>query len=364
MGTYPSFSFTPSDDAVIIWAAGQIYHVPLSTNSRGERTKSTSTPRPIPFVAHVEKRLSETRNSKTDLLAFETNDTQRVHALAELRPNEDGSKVTFQAAGVNYVYSLKDEHVEAVPVLHEGVPYYSPSFVPGAEDLVIQARWSDANFTTFELANVTSGDAYELAGLPLGRYYSPILCSCSGSHRKIAFVKTAGDYLSGDIVATAGAGLYVGDITLPSALSLSKQLEVKNVKFVSAAPATDSPAQTKLRFLEKSAKILVQQTNYAFIIDLAAGPDKFGEYKTETLASGESSTELAVVPSKKTANVAFVDFMQVYFAPNVRKDEVVWSKPGKATKKLARLSLDGGHDVVFSGDGKKLFWLLGTLLPR
>ena len=360
MGTYPSYAFTPNDDAVIIWAAGQIYHVPLSTNSRGERTKSEAAPSPIPFVAHIEKRLAETRTNKTDILAIDTQDTQRIHAFTELRPNQDGSKVTFQAAGVNYIYSLKDETTKAIPVLHEDAPYYSPTFVPGAEDLVIHARWSDTDFTTFEIANVTSGEAFELTGLPLGRYYSPILCSCSGARRKIAFLKSSGDYLSGNIVATAGAGLYVGDLTLPSVSSFDKNVKITNVKFISEAPAADEPSTTKLRFLEKNAKILVQQSNYAYIIDIASGPDAFGQYGIEDVASGEASSEIAVVPSKKSAGVAFVDFMQIYFAPHVAKDEVVWSKPGKATKKLARLSLDGGHDIVFSGDGKTLFWLLGV----
>ncbi|KIP10290.1 hypothetical protein PHLGIDRAFT_115580 [Phlebiopsis gigantea 11061_1 CR5-6] len=362
MGTYPSFAFTPGNDAIIIWAAGQIYHVPLSTNSRGERIKSETAPSPIPFVAHVEQRLAETRTSKTDILAIDSKDTQRVHAFTDLRPSQDGTRVTFQAAGVNYVYSLKDETVKAVPVLHEDAPYYSPTFVPGAEDLVVHARWSDTNFTTFEIANVTSGEAFELTGLPLGRYYSPILCSCSGARRKIAFIKSGGDYLSGNIVATAGAGLYVGELTLPSTSPFKKDIKIVDVKFISDAPAANEPSTTKLRFLEKNAKILVQQSNYAYIIDVASGPDQFGQYSIKDVASGESSTEIAVVPSKKSANVAFVDFMHVYFAPHVSNDEVVWSKPGKATKRLSRLSLDGGHDVVFSGDGKTLFWLLGPYL--
>lgn len=358
MGTYPSFAFTPEDDAVIIWAAGQIYHVPLSTNSRGERTKARASPAPIRFVARLEKRIADTRSSDTDVLAIEISDTQRVHAFTELRTNADGSKVAFQAAGVNYVYDVEDAKVAAVPVLHKHAPYFSPSFVPNAEDLVIHARWSDTNFTTFELANTTSGDTYGLTGLSLGRYYSPVLCECSGVHRRIAFIKTGGDYLSGDIVATADAGLYVGDIALPSSFSFVKgTLEVKNVQFVSSVPAQDSPGQTKIRFLEKASKILVQQSNYAFVIDLAAGPDENGEYVHETLASGEMSSELVVNPHK--SEVAFVDFMHVYYAPKVAKDEAVWSKPGKATKKLARLSLDGGHDVVWSGNGKKLLWLLG-----
>lgn len=77
MGTYPSFAFTPADDAIIIWAAGQIYHVPLATNAVGERV-SGGKPQAIPFIAHIEKRLAETRSSKIDIKTTETADTQRV----------------------------------------------------------------------------------------------------------------------------------------------------------------------------------------------------------------------------------------------------------------------------------------------
>ncbi|KAK0458560.1 uncharacterized protein EV420DRAFT_364695 [Desarmillaria tabescens] len=37
-------------------------------------------------------------------------------------------------------------------------------------------------------------------------------------------------------------------------------------------------------------------------------------------------------------------------------------KPGNATDGLVRLSLDGGHDVTWSEDGKKIFWFLGPYL--
>lgn len=71
MGTYPSFAFSPKDDAVIIWAAGQIWHVPLSTNGQGERV-SGDAPRPIKFHAQVEKRIAETRADDTNILGLET----------------------------------------------------------------------------------------------------------------------------------------------------------------------------------------------------------------------------------------------------------------------------------------------------
>ncbi|KAG6881665.1 hypothetical protein C0992_000494, partial [Termitomyces sp. T32_za158] len=169
MGTYPSFAFTPSDDAVIIWAAGQIYTVPLTTNEFGEKVASSTSPYPIPFVAHIKKRLAETRRDDFDILKLETQDTQRVRAFKELRVDEKGDKAVFQAAGITYVQKVGEESITKVPVLYESAPYYSPTFVRGADHLVLHARWSDTQFTTFELADLRNGVAHELTGLPFGR---------------------------------------------------------------------------------------------------------------------------------------------------------------------------------------------------
>ncbi|KAI0831687.1 hypothetical protein BC628DRAFT_1310437 [Trametes gibbosa] len=368
MGTYPSFAFTPQDDAIIIWAAGKIYHVPLSTNAAGERVLRGE-PRVVPFTAHVEKRLAETRTAKTDLKAVETAATQRVYAFHELRVDESGEKAIFQAAGATYVQAVgEDAKPQRIPALHPDAPYYSPSFVPGVHDLVLHARWSDVNFTSLELANLTSGVAYELTGLPFGRYYSPIACACTGRNRQIAFVRTSGDYLTGEVVATAGAGLYIGDLTLPSESDLGKSanIAVKNIRFIPTSIDTSDLLHTQIRFIEKNKKLLVQEPRRAFVIDLAAGTDEFGDYPEETLASGRMSDELVIPPPsrghKGTTPAAIVDFFHVYYAPAVKADDAIWSKPANATKGLLRLSVDGGHSITWSGDGTKLFWFLGPWL--
>ena len=367
MGTYPPFAFTPDDRAVIIWAAGQIYHVPLKKNAQGEHV-ADGEPKIIPFTAHIEKRLAETRASKTDIKSIETSDSQRVYAFHELRVDAEGEKAVFQASGATYVQKAKSEgapRAERVPALYPDAPYFSPSFVPHAEDLVLHARWSDVNFTTFELANLASGDAHELTGLPLGRYYSPVLCSCTGAKRQIAFLKTGGDYLTGNVVATAGAGLYLGEVVLPAAGS-GVEIAIKNVRFVPSEIDTDDALHTQLQFLEGNKRLLVQSSQRAFVIDLAAGPDSEGVYAHTTLATGRMSVELAVPPppsgaplGKGKTGVAIVDFFHIYYAPAVAADDAVWSKPAQATKGLMRLSVDGGHSITWSGDGKKLFWFLG-----
>ncbi|KAI1784218.1 hypothetical protein LXA43DRAFT_1043367 [Ganoderma leucocontextum] len=358
MGSYPSFAFTPEDNAIIIWAAGKIYHIPLASNKDGERV-ATEEPQVIPFQAHIEKRIAETRSSKTDIKSVETADTQRVYAFHELRVDEAGEYAVFQAAGATYVQKVEGSskhHAQPVPVHDSKAPYYSPSFVPGSPHLVIHARWSDVEFTTLELANLTSGTAHVLTGLPLGRYYSPILCACPGSKRQIAFLRKGGDYLTGDVIATAGAGLYTGELTLPS--GPHDKVAIKNVKFVPSEIDTDDVVTTQIQFLEKNKKLLVSSPRRAF------GPDENGEYKHETLATGRMSAELAVPPPSKSGKspVALVDFHHVYYAPAVKADDAVWSKPANATKGLQRLSVDGGHSITWSADGAKLFWFLGPYL--
>ncbi|KAF9531664.1 hypothetical protein CPB83DRAFT_848536 [Crepidotus variabilis] len=370
MGTYPSFAFSPDDSAVIIWAAGQIYSVPLSVNSRGERTcSSRQAPRPIPFLARIEKRLAETRRGGVDVLALETQDTQPVRAFKELRVDSTGRKVVFQAAGVTYWHDTLSKKTEAVPVTELSAPYYSPSFVFGDEHLIIHARWSDSAYSNFEVADLHNDRAYSLVGLPLGRYFSPVLCECYGARRTIAFLKTGGSYLSGDILATGDPGLYLADIVLPTSQSSNaKTIEVQNIRFI---PTEIDPQDlVNLQFLDKNKILLVQQSDQAFTIDLTSKPDISGKYHHDTLASGKMSKEIVIAPiSRKPGlygakNVAFVDTFDVYVAPGyqIKQNESVWSKPGNATKGLVRVSLDGGHDITWSRDGRYLFWLLGPYL--
>jgi hypothetical protein len=360
MGTYPSFAFTPSDDAVVIWAAGQIYKVPLMVNDQGEKVASSEQPMIIPFVAHIEKRLANTLRDNFDILEQETQDTQRIYAFRGLRVDDDGERAVFEGAGMTYVQDIDSKRTREVPVVHTNAPYYSPSFVHERKEFILHARWSETNFTSFELANLDTGAAHEIEGVPLGRYFSPILCECPGSQRQIAFVKSSGDVLTGDVVATANPGLYIGNLQLPS--NAEDKVVVHDLQYI---PSEINPDDlVTMKFAEGNKKLLVQQSDRAFIIDLQKGPNENGEYEHNTVASGRMSAELVVSPIMKQnipEYVAFVDFFHVYIAPgaSVKDSQPVWSKPGNATEGLARLSVDGGHDITWSRDGKKVFWFLG-----
>ena len=354
MGTYPSFAFAPSDEAILIWAAGQIYHIPLALNTFGERVLG-GMPQPVGFRAHIEVKLAETLKATTDVRELER-DEQRLHAFTQLALDETGSHAVFQAAGVTYVQTLgSTSPAQRVPIAHAETAYYSPSFVGGDSNLVVHGRWSDTNFSSFEIANLRTGSAYKLTGLPMGRYFSPVISNGEGAVRTIAFVKTSGDLLTGDVVATAQPGLWIGEVTLPTETMSSDSIPVTNVRKIGTT-VNPSDSALKLNFIS-SDKLLVHQSSRVFVVDLSRGADEWGRYAEDILANGHSTDEL--VFSNATHGAAFVNFQHVYYAPEVTPSMDLWSKPGKASVGLARLSLDGGHDLVVSGDGSVVGWFLG-----
>ncbi|KIO03999.1 hypothetical protein M404DRAFT_1000833 [Pisolithus tinctorius Marx 270] len=357
MGTYPSFAFSPSDDAILIWAAGQIYHVPLSKNTVGERMAGAE-PRPVRFRANIEIKIADTLRARTDVRDLEEGD-QRLHAFTHLSLDNSGKNAVFQASGVTYLQGIgSNVPAERVPVAYPKAAYYSPSFVGGDGTLVIHARWSDTSLSAFEIADLNTGTIYEVTNLPIGRYFSPVVSAGDTAQRRIAFIKTGGDILTGDVVATANTGIWVGEITLPTENRPSSVIEVKGVRKIST---TIDPSDDKLKLsFISSSKLLVQEPDRVFTVDLAQGADEWGHYVEEELAKGHSTDELAF--SHTSQGAAFVNFLHVYYAPNVNVSTALWSKPGQAPTGLTRLSLDGGHDVIFSGDGTVIGWLLGPYL--
>ncbi|KAG8888507.1 hypothetical protein FRB98_007548 [Tulasnella sp. 332] len=393
MGTYPSFSFTPKDDAIIIWATGSLWKVPLSLDDAGERI-SGGEPWKIKWKARIEKRLAKTRISQTDIAKEEAKPRQRIRAFTELSVDATGERVTFRAGSKTYWQALDhsanpvvvdplssgdevSQEAIPLPVLHPNATYQSPSFIPNEPNLLIHMRWSDTLFSSIEIADISRNIAFEVDGLPLGRYDKPTICDSVGLNRRIAFVRKAGDKMTGDIVATANPGLYVGLLTLPSPFGRGQgtKLMVRDVKRLSQHIPSG-----RMRFTEGARNLIVYDDSTSSVIDLTASPNDVGEHPSRVLAKGKMSTEMAVTLPRESdslhgaktrlaaatvGHAAFVDLHQVYVANGLDfgGGDVLWSKPGpNATRGLARASVEGGHDLSWSADGKRLCWLLGPYL--
>ncbi|TRM63706.1 hypothetical protein BD626DRAFT_495129 [Schizophyllum amplum] len=374
-GTYPSFAFTPADNAIIIWAAGQIWRVPLALNARGERIAG-GIPFPIKFTAHLEIYLADTRKETLNLTAIEIQPMQPIRALRELSVDYTGTRATFEGAGVTYVYDLATNSTTEVPRLQSNKAYFAPSFIPDSQ-FVIHTRWQDGNptdtnvFSTFEIADMESRRSWEVAGLPQGRHFTPVVSFGQGRVRTLAFVRTAGDAITGHVVETARPGLYVARLELPDISNVMDDMQdtpmtvnVIDVHLVPSHLAASSTGFLKLQFTDLE-RLLVHSPTRTFAVDLGSERDAQGKPVHTPLAHGKMSSELYVRPTSGQQvkdDVAFVDHYHVYYAPQVAADTLLWAKPTNATHGLVRLSANGGHDLAWSGTGDRVYWLAGPTL--
>lgn len=293
---------------------------------------------------------------------MENKDTMKVNTFRSLDVDAKGEWAVFQGAGVTSIQNILNATTAGVPVLDENAPYYSPGFVGGSSTQIIHARWSDANFTTFEIADIQSGVAFDVERIPRGRYHSPALSGGPGRLRHIAFVKTASSTLTGSVVAKTRPGLYMADVILPD-LSGGNAV-ASNMRFIGAlVPGVVD--RIRLRFVEGRDQLLVQESERVYTIDFSPDSQAMVAYPQQLLVAGEMTSEIAV-PSADSQLVSFTEFKHVYLASidKLEPDEKLWARPGNATKGLARLSVNGAHDVAWSGDGKIVFWFSGMLQAR
>ncbi len=313
-----------------------------------------SPPVNLPFTAELDIRLAETCYSETDIRKVELAEIATISAFRGLRPDHSGSQVLFEAAGVNYVQSVVGgtngtaPPPVRLPTIDKDAMYYSANWFSRSSELVIQAKWSQVNLTSFEVADIKTGHILPIEGLPKGRYISPVVSATTYSSteeyiHRIAFVRTGADYMLGDVQETAGAGIWLAELWRHR-----DNISVRDLVHIADRQGQD----IKLIFEEDGKLLLCQEAASitAFHLD---GKD---DYRPHLLQSGKTSMEMVV--SKDW--VAIKDFQQAYIAPFLQSSgKAIWSKPGHGPKGMKRLSLDGAHDLFFSGDGDWIFWFLG-----
>ncbi|KAL4792222.1 hypothetical protein BDV19DRAFT_392396 [Aspergillus venezuelensis] len=344
MGAYPNYGWAGDDSAIIIWAQGKIWRVDIGLNNLSERV-GKGKPAILPFQASIELALGETRYSGTNITDSELSEDRQIRAFRGLRSDLVGQRVVFEAAGDNVFADVESGAVQDIPKPDPKVSCYAPSFVQNS-DYILQACWSDRDLTSFVLTDMTDGSTIAVEGLPRGRCLSPV-----SDGRVIAFVRTGKDYMFGDVEETFGEGIWIADIHLPDSSTSSTTARVSSARRLEGMA---SAADTKLTLAEDGV----------FVIE---DPMSVARYNIQTgelrnIAKGKTSVEMTASPASNDA-IAFRDFQHIWLTVS-ESSAAIWSKPGgvQAPSDLIRLSDIGGHDVTFSGNGRKVFWLLGPTL--
>jgi imidazolonepropionase-like amidohydrolase/Tol biopolymer transport system component len=318
-GVYPQYAWTPDSNHIVIWGQGRFWKVDVATRTGAE----------IPFAARVEQTI-------TPAVRFEVpvnEDRFPVRMLRDARVSPDGTSVTFSALGRIYTRALSGG--EARPVTNaapDAAFELDPAWSPDGR-LVAFTTWHDeerGEVRVFDLASRTSRAVTTRAG----HYIEP---SFSPDGRWITYRETSSDGIRTDM-GIPEPGLYV----VPADGSAAPRL----VREGGVDPQFDHTG-TRLYFREQRAQYVLAS------VDLD-GDDERVHFQSENATD--------IVPSPDGRWVAFQERWHLYVMPFARTGRPVTLGPTVTGMPVARISRDAGFFVHWSGDGRRVHWMLGPEL--
>ncbi len=316
-GVYPNFQWLPDGRGIVIWAQGGLWRVSVP-EGRAER---------IPFRVSVEKTLVEPVRHRFRV----ERETFRARMLRDLAISPDGQTAVFHAVGRLWRMRLPDGRPERL-TRREGEFEYQPAFAPDGKS-VLYVSWSDEDTSAIRRVSL-DGRRNQRLSADRGFYAHP---RPSPDGRLIAYQRGRPHALLDYRYARDG-GIYVmaADGGAPRRISRSGSFPQWHPRGERVFFQTGQGLKRKLESV-----------------------DLHGADRREHLSL---KYPLEVVLSPDGRHLAFVDHFEVYIAalPETGRS-VELSKDSKAIP-VARVSGESGTSPVWSADGKRLHWLLGSAL--
>ncbi|MFA7442699.1 MAG: amidohydrolase family protein [Lysobacteraceae bacterium] len=318
-GPYPNYDWLPDGSALVVWAQGGLWKIDAESGA------ATS----IPFTAKVEQAVAQP-------LRFEqTLDSDRFapKMIRDVATAPDGRRVVFHAVGQLWLRDLPNGTPQA---LNPGAAdfEYQPSFSADGRKL-LYTRWNDADLVRMVERDLGSGEERLLPTAP-GYYYGP---KFAPNGRDIVFAKSSGSELTGS-VWSSDPGIYL-------------------LRANAAAPVRIAKGGNSPQFSADGQRVLY-----------FSGGFNNKESGRKLMSVGLNGEEPRQIFSMKYPNfaslspdgkwVAFTELFNAYVAPVPSTGgSVELSRDGSAFP-VAQVSRDVGSYLHWSGDSKRLHWLVGN----
>jgi Tol biopolymer transport system component len=314
-GVYTNFNWLPGDQEIIIWAGGKIRKVNVETLSVSE----------IPFKA-------ESRHKILDAIRFEQNaapDTFDVKVIRHAVTSPDEKTLVFNAAGFLWRKSLPDGKPERMT---KGTDFeFEPSFSPDGKKIVY-VTWNDEQTGAIMTLPVTAKGATPVKITTEKGIYRTPKFSSDGS--KLVYVKESGNDHQG-FAYCVDPGIYI----IPAKGGKAERI-LKSGSF----PSFSNDGK-KLFFMGSDGDKRALKS-----IDLHTREE-------QVHFTGKNVTYMATSPDENW--VAFNEYYKVYvaaFAPSGKPVEVT---AGMKAMPVAQTTKDGGMNIQWSNDSKRIFWTAG-----
>lgn len=318
-GVYPGFAWMPDSKELIFWAEGKIRRLHI------ERMES----KVIPFEAEVEQQIQEALHFKQEVAP----ETVTAKMIRHATTSADGKWLAFNAMGHIYLKALPDGDVQRLTG-DEHFEFY-PSFSADGKKLAY-ATWDDEKMGHIYVAyldelpkeitriqRITSEKGY---------YHRPTF-SPKGEY--IIYEKGGGNLVLG---RTHGknTGLYVYNRTNGE----TDLLEEEGSYPMFSSDGTRVYYTVSMGGLKKFFRSIDLETR-----------------KKQNIFTSKYATQF--VPSPDGKWIAFTELFQAYIAPMPRVGQELDLSANTKAIPLRKVSKDAGTCLHWSGDSKKLHWVLG-----
>ncbi len=321
-GVYPQYAWTPDSSRIVIWGQGKIWSVDIAAKAGTE----------IPFTARVEQTI-------TPAVRFQVpvhEERFPVRMLRDARVSPDGTSVAFNALGRIYTRALaggEPQPLTGIDPADRDAPFELDPAWSADGRFIVFTTWHDEERGQVRVFDRTSRTSRAVT-TRAGHYIEP---SFSPDGMWITYRETSSDGIRTDM-GIPEPGLYV----VPADGSGEPRL----VREGGVDPEFDHTG-TRLYFREQRDRFVLASIG----LD---GRDERVHFQSENATD--------IVPSPDGDWVAFQERWHLYVMPFARTGRPVTLGPTVTGMPVARISRDAGFFVHWSGDGRRVHWMLGPEL--
>lgn len=313
-GTYPGFSWTPDNQAIIIWAQGRLWRVEATSGAQTQ----------IPFTAPVKQVLVEAVRFAQQVAP----DQFDVKMLRWVSVSPDQRRVLYTALGKLYVKDLPNGTPRRVTSAGSEMEVY-PSWSPDGQSIVY-ATWDPDSLGAIRIVPAAGGAPRRITS-QMGHYTAPRF---SPDGRQVVYRRVGGDQTRGTLYSR-DQGIYVVAATGGESRLVTE--------------SGNDP-----RFNQAGTRLFLSGNEGGraalYSVDLNGG-------ERRVHVTAENGTQFVASPDERY--VAWVERFNAYVAPMPRTGSAVSVSPGSSDVPVRRVSRDAGIDLHWSANSSRLYWSLG-----